>query len=167
MNTGTAAVAPPVTYQQWLDCLSLLRGTLPSSSGVCEAMARGSFSGSPVALAALEKQIAESIQESLNRTSRRFIREVNSCLEFHDLLQLEYLFRRFRTEVLQLQFFRELAFLPEQYRTTLSDSIVREVSAYWDRLLRTLRQQTLEYSDPDLEDAVYRIGRIKPFPKQE
>ena len=67
----------------------------------------------------------------------------------------------------QLQFFRELDFLPEQYRATLSDSIVREVSAYWDRLLRTLRRQTLEYSDPDLEDAVYRISRIKPFPRQE
>ena len=167
MSTVTASVAPPVTYQQWLDCLSLLRGTSPSGSGVCEAMARGSFSGSPVALAALERQIAESIQESLTRTSRRFIREVNSGLEFHDLSQLEYLFRRFRTEVRQLQFFRELDFLPEQYRATLSDSIVREVSAYWDRLLRTLRRQTLEYSDPDLEDAVYRISRIKPFPRQE
>ena len=156
----------PRTYQQLLDCLSALSGTAADRSSVCAAMAQGSFAGSPAALVGLQEQMLLSIRNTLTRVTKRFLRELNDSLSFHDFTQTEVLCRRLRRDVQAVLFFRELEFLPQSYRDQLLGSITAEMTGFWDRVCRFLQQQVLEYPDPDLEDAVFLIGRIKLFPKQ-
>lgn len=157
----------PRTYPQWLECLAMLEERPPHRSGVCAAMAQGTFAGSPAALAGLSQQMAQSIQKSLSRITRRFLRELNDCLSFHDLAQAELLYKGLRRDIHAVLFFTELEFLPRDYRDRLRDSITAEMSRFWDRTRQILRQQAMEYPDPELEDAVFLIGRIKLFPKEQ
>ena len=156
----------PRTYQQWLDCLSALSGTAADRSSVCAAMAQGSFAGSPAALVGLQEQMLLSIRNTLTRVTKRFLRELNDSLSFHDFTRTEALCRRLRRDIQSVLFFTELEFLPKSYRDQLLDSITAEMTAFWDRLCRSLRQQAMEYPDPELEDTVFLISRIKLFPKQ-
>ena len=60
------SVKAPATYQEWLDCLVVLKGTNVYSTGVYDALVAGSFTGTDVTKAALQRQIVDSINAMLD-----------------------------------------------------------------------------------------------------
>ena len=70
------SVTAPVTYQEWLDCLAILKGTSVYSSGIYEALIGGSFDGTDVTKTALQRQIVDSINALLDNSAKRFIKNM-------------------------------------------------------------------------------------------
>lgn len=157
------SVKAPATYQEWLDCLAVLKGTNVHSSGVYEAMVTGSFAGTDVTKAALQRQIVDSINAMLDNSAKRFIRNMNDSITFNELSQIELLFNRLKKDVKVALFFETLDFLPKDFRNELSDSIRKQMSGFWKDTVNFLYEQSLEYSNSDLEDALFQIKRIKLF----
>lgn len=153
----------PATYQDWLNCLAILRGTNVAGSGVYEAMLEGSFFGTEATKAALQRQIIDSINIMLDRCAKRFIRNMNDSITFNELAQIELLFKRLKKDVRIALFFEKLDFLPPEFRKDLSASIRGQMTDFWNETTAFLYDQSLEYSNPDLEDALYLIKRIKLF----
>lgn len=157
------SVKTPATYQEWLDCLAVLKGANVYSTGVYDALIAGSFTGTDVTKAALQRQIVDSINAMLDNSAKRFIRNMNDSITFNELSQIELLFNRLKKDVKVALFFETLEFLPKDYRSELSNSVRRQMSNFWNETVRFLYEQSLEYSNSGLEDALFLIKRIKLF----
>ena len=119
ISSEKPTISPPVTYQQWLDCFQLMREQPLSSVGIYEAAAAGSFTGTRAIQAALERQMVDTIHAVLNRSEKRFLRELNECLSFHELERAEFLFKRLKKDVHQTLFFMQLSFLSDGFKEKL------------------------------------------------
>ena len=156
-------VNAPSTYQEWLDCLAVLRGTNVSGTGVYDALTAGSFTGTGVTKAALQRQIVDAINALLDNSAKRFIRNMNESIAFNELSQIELLFNRLKKDVKIALFFETLDFLPRDFRQELSDSVRKQMTDFWNGTVRFLYEQSLEHSNADLEDALFLIKRVKLF----
>jgi len=157
------SVKAPTTYQEWLDCLVVLKGINVYSTGVYDALVAGSFTGTELTKAALQSQIVDSINAMLDNSAKRFIRNMNDSITFNELSQVELLFNRLKKDVKVALFFETLDFLPKEFRNELSSSVRKQMSDFWNDTVRFLYEQSLEYSNSDLEDALFLIKRIKLF----
>lgn len=156
-------VKVPATYQEWLDCLVVLKGINVYGTGVYDALVAGTFMGTDVTKAALQRQIVNSINAMLDNITKRFIRNMNDSITFNELSQIELLFNRLKKDVKVALFFETLDFLPKEFRNELSSSVRKQMSEFWNDTVRFLYEQSLEYSNSDLEDALFLIKRIKIF----
>ena len=154
---------PPSSYQEWLDCFARMKEAPLSAAQDFEAAASGTFNGSPAMLAALERQLIDTVNALLDRCTRRFIRHLNGCLADGAYEQLELFFRRLRSDVQRVLFFRSLTFLPEEFRCELYHGVQKQTCDFWQGTLRFLQAQTEEAPMPDLEDALFLIRRMKLF----
>jgi len=157
------SIKAPATYQEWIDCLAILRGTSVYSSGVYEALIGGSFDGTDVTKTALQRQIVDSINALLDNSAKRFIKNMNDSITFNELSQIELLFNRLKKDVKAALFFEKLEFLPADFKRELSHSVKQQMSDFWKETTHFLYEQSLEYSNSDLEDALFLIRRIKLF----
>ena len=153
----------PVTYQEWLDLLALLKKPGVHRAEVSEALSVGSFSGSGAMTAALERQMIDAVNAALDADAKRFIREMNNCIAFRELSQTVLLFKRLKKDVNAVLFFEKLEFLPADFREELSASVKKQTSDFWKETVDFLYGRSAECSDPDLEDALFLIRRIKLF----
>lgn len=160
------ATAAPSTYQDWLDCFARMKEMPLSANGEFAVLANGSFSGTQAMRAALERQMVETVNAVLNRSVKRFVRDLNERLAFHELSQMDLLFQRFKRDVERILFFQKLSFLPEEFREELYGSIVGQMTGFWNDTVAFLRRQAMESADSDLEDALYLIRRIRLFSQQ-
>lgn len=158
-----AAVSPPSSYQDWLDCFERMRKDPFSAVQDFEAAAAGTFQGTPAMTAALERQLIDTVNALLDRYTRRFIRHLNGCLADGAYEQLDLYFRRLRNDVRRVLFFRSLSFLPEDFRTELYGGVKKQMEDFWQETVGFLRQQSLEAVLSELEDALLVIRRIKLF----
>jgi len=156
-------VKVPVTYQEWLDCLNMLEKTNAHNFEIYEALCSGIFSGTEVTKAALQKQIVDAINNILDNSAKRFTRNLNDSITFNELSQIELLFNRLKKDIKVTLFFENLAFLPKEFRNELSSSIKKQMLDFWNGTILFLHEQSLEYSNSDLEDALFLIKRIKLF----
>lgn len=157
------SIKAPATYQEWLDCLDVLKGTNVHGTGVYDALVSGSFVGTEVTKAALQKQIVDAINIMLDNSAKRFIKNMNESIVFNELGQIELLFNRLKKDVKVSLFFESLDFLPKEYRDELSDSVRQQMLNLWNETTSFLYGQSLEYSNSDLEDALFLIRRKKLF----
>ncbi len=158
--------AAPSTYQDWLDCFARMRELPLSGDGDFAALALGSFSGSSAMQAALERQMVEAINVVLNKSVKRFVRDLNECIAFNDLAQVDTLFKRLKKNINKTLFFLNLSFLPGEFKDELYASITGQMTEFWNDTVGFLRQQALDHSNPDLEDALFLIRRIRLFSQQ-
>ncbi len=107
--------------------------------------------------------MVDTINVVLNRSIKRFVRELNECIAFNELEQAEFLFKRFKKDINKTLFFMQLSFLSGEFKTELYSSISVQMTGFWDDTVGFLKQQAMEYSNSDLEDAIYLIRRIKLF----
>lgn len=161
--TEISAISAPSTYQEWLDCFLLMKELPLSSNGIYEVVISGSFSGSRAMQAALEQQMVDTINVVLNKSVKRFVRELNESITFNELDRAELLFKRLKKDIHKTLFFMQLSFLSGNFKTELYSSISVQMNGFWDDTITFLRKQALECSNSDLEDAIYLIRRIKLF----
>lgn len=158
-----SATCAPSTYQQWLDCFRMMKEQPLSSSEIYEAAAAGSFRGSDAMQAALEQQMVDTINVVLNKSVKRFVRELNESITFNELDRAEFLFKRLKKDIHKTLFFMELSFLSADFKSELYSSISAQMNGFWDDTVAFLRKQAMECPNSDLEDAIYFIRRIKLF----
>ncbi|MBQ4557107.1 MAG: hypothetical protein IJA60_05625 [Clostridia bacterium] len=156
-------VKSPTTYQEWLDCFLMMKGNRTSRDKAFAAASTGTFCGSEATAVALQKQLVETVNAVLDRSAKRFIRDVNECISFNELLQINVLFRRFKNDVNNTLFFENLFFLPQNFRTELSESVKTQMTRFWNDTVGFLHDQSLEFLNSDLEDVLFLIKRIHLF----
>lgn len=155
--------AAPSTYQNWLDCFERMKEVPLSGNGDFDVLALGSFAGTGAMQTALERQMVDTINSVLNKSTKRFIRDLNECIAFNELAQVDVLFKRLKKDIHKTTFFLELSFLPSDFKNELYQSITDQMTDFWDDTIRFLRQQAMDYSNSDLEDALFLIRRIRLF----
>ena len=134
-----------------------------SGNGDFDVLALGSFAGTGTMQAALERQMVDTINAVLNKSTKRFIRDLNECIAFNELAQVDVLFKRLKKDIHKTTFFLELSFLSSDFKNELYQSITDQMTGFWDDTIRFLRQQAMDYSNSDLEDALFLIRRIRLF----
>ncbi len=155
--------AAPSTYQDWLDCFERMKEVPLSGNGDFDVLALGSFAGTGAMQAALERQMVDTINAVLNKSTKRFIRDLNECIAFNELAQVDVLFKRLKKDIHKTTFFLELSFLTSDFKNELYHSITDQMTGFWEDTIRFLRQQAMDYSNSDLEDALFLIRRIRLF----
>ena len=155
--------AAPSTYQEWLDCFARMRERSLSENVDFEALAFGSFSGTSSMQAALERQMVDTINAVLNKSVKRFVRDLNERIAFHELAQVDVLFKRFKRDINKTIFFLDLPFLSGEFKDELYASITGQMAEFWDDTVGFLRRQAMDHSNSDLEDALFLIRRIRLF----
>lgn len=155
--------AAPSTYQDWLDCFERMKEVPLSSNGDFDILARGSFTGTGTMQVALERQMVDTINAVLNKSTKRFIRDLNECIAFNELAQVDLLFKRLKKDIHKTTFFLELSFLTNDFKCELYHSLTDQMIGFWDDTIRFLQQQARDYSNSDLEDALFLIRRIRLF----
>lgn len=153
----------PSTYQDWLDCFARMKEVPLSGNGDFEVLALGSFAGTSAMQAALERQMVDTINAVLNKSVKRFVRDLNECIAFNELAQVDVLFKRLKRDIHKTTFFLELSFLSSNFKNELYQSITDQMTGFWDDTICFLRQQAMDYSNSDLEDALFLIRRIRLF----
>lgn len=153
----------PSTYQDWLDCFARMKEVPLSGNGDFEVLALGSFAGTSAMQAALERQMVDTINAVLNKSVKRFVRDLNECIAFNELAQVDVLFKRLKRDIHKTTFFLELSFLSSDFKNELYQSITDQMTGFWDDTICFLRQQAMDYSNSDLEDALFLIRRIRLF----
>ena len=153
----------PSTYQDWLDCFARMKEAPLSGNGDFEVLALGSFAGTSAMQTALERQMVDTINAVLNKSVKRFVRDLNECIAFNELAQVDVLFKRLKRDIHKTTFFLELSFLSSDFKNELYQSITDQMTGFWDDTICFLRQQAMDYSNSDLEDALFLIRRIRLF----
>lgn len=69
----------------------------------------------------------------------------------------------FKKDVSKSLFFKKLTFLPESFRLELEESVKEQMSNFWEATTKFLHNQSLEFSNSDLEDLLFLVNRIKLF----
>ena len=155
--------AAPSTYQDWLDCFARMRELPLSGNGDFEVLALGVFSGTSAMQAALERQMVDTINAVLNKSVKRFMRNLNECITFNELAQIDVLFKRLKKDINKTLFFLNLSFLSSEFKAELYASITVQMTDFWNDTVGFLRQQAMDHSNSDLEDALFLISRIRLF----
>lgn len=157
------AIEAPSTYQDWLVCFDMIKNESGANNEVFDAACMGSFVGSDITKNALQKQIIETVNVFLDRSVKRFIRNLNEYITFNELSQTELLFKRLKKDTAKSLFFTRLTFLPKDFRSELEDSVKKQMSKFWKDTVKFLYNQSLESSNLELEDALFLVKRIKLF----
>lgn len=153
----------PTTYQDWLSCFELMKNEPVSGNGIYDMVVLGSFSGTEHTETAMQKQIVETVNAVLNKSIKRFVKRLNECIAFNELSELDLLFNRLKKDTHRALFFNKLDFLPLNFRKELSTSVEKQMNEFWDGTIRFWEQQSIEFSNSELEDALFLINRIKLF----
>lgn len=157
------SLAAPTTYQEWLECFELMKSGSIVGNEVFDAVRGGIFVGSDLTKDALQRQIVETVNALLDKSVKRFIRNLNDSIAFNELPDTVLLFKRLKKEVNISLFFTELSFLPEGFRHDLEKSVKDQMNGFWNDTVAFLQDQSLEFSNSDLEDILFLVKRIRLF----
>ena len=157
------AIKAPSTYQDWLVCFDIMKNGSDADNEVFDAACMGSFVSSDLMKNALQKQIVETVNVFLDKSVKRFIRNLNKNIVFNELPQTELLFKRLKKDVAKSLFFSKLTFLPKDFRSELEDSVKEQMSNFWEDTIKFLYDQSLEFFNSELEDVLFLVKRIRLF----
>ncbi len=153
---------PPRSYAQWMDCMETLRRrTVPAEQ--LRLLALGALPEGEAMALRLEPRLTEAVNAMLNRAARHLTARLNQCLEWGEAEEIPRALRRFRRETEACLFFRELSFLPADYRRALEDSFRQEAQRCWDQVVEPLRLRCAQTPDARWEDLLHPLKRIRLF----
>lgn len=163
MTASKTKLKVPCAYQEWLACFDEIKHRPRKQSAVIAAMRAGTFSATEATLFAMQRRIAETVNLLLDDSSRRLVKVLNDCAAFHDWEDLTLHLYRFKKEAETVLFFKDLTFLPENFRAELQTEIEKQVRQFWSEATQYLYQQSLENPGSEAEDCLFLIKRIKLF----
>ncbi|MBQ4066951.1 MAG: hypothetical protein IJD22_04825 [Clostridia bacterium] len=158
------AVAPPVSYGEWLSLLAIVKNERRCEPEIFAALSRGSLDVSvETVVVPLKEQIVETVNVMLDRAAKRFIKDLNEAIAFNELCHVDLMFLRLKKEIGKALFFENLGFLGAEFVSELSDSVKKQMSDFWSSTVKFLYDQSVEFSNSELEDALFTVKRIKLF----
>ncbi len=161
----TRSEEPPESYEEWLACFQRLQERPQDAGELCLRMRLGVFRGvdTPL-LPVFQQRILECVNQMLDRTVSRFSIRCQEVLEEGDTAMLDLLFHRLARQIRLALFFRELDFLPDEFRQSTEFSLKERMSEFWKGVIRSLEREALENGSQPLEDALEALRRIRLFP---
>ena len=158
-----SALAPPATYEDWLNCFDMLKTNLSSGSEITAVTAKGTFTNQGYIAGQFRQKLAETITVMIDSRISRFVKDLNTLISFNELSDIAPLFYKLRNELRNCLFFVGFDFLDETFKRELEQSVITQTAKFWNDTVSFLYRQALEYSNPGLEDALFLIRRIKLF----
>ena len=76
-----AIAEAPSTYQEWLDCFERMKEVPLSNNRDLEVLSLGTFAGAGTMQAAFERQMVDTVNVVLNKSTKRFMRDLNDCFQ--------------------------------------------------------------------------------------
>lgn len=149
---------PPETYQQWMDCLRYLQEH-PSDGTVCLLMQQGTLPAG--ASETFKARLSDTVSMMLSVHCRRFLRQVDQALSEGDGDMVPLLAKRFWRTVSNSLFYRRLAFLDGAFVALLEEGYTGQLRAFWKDFLRQLERDARESGNPELEDLVLEMKKIR------
>ena len=161
----TQSEEPLESYEEWLACFQRLKERPQDAEKLCQRMRQSVFRGveTPL-LPVFQQRILECVNQMLDRTVARFSLHCQEVLNEGDVAMLDLLFNRLAKQIRLALFFRELEFLPDDFRQSTELSLRERMSEFWKNALRSLERNALENGGQPLEDALEAIRRIRLFP---
>ena len=104
-----AIAEAPSTYQEWLDCFERMKEVPLSNNRDLEVLSLGTFAGTGTMQAAFERQMVDTVNVVLNKSTKRFMRDLNECIAFNELAQVDVLFKRLKKDIHKATFFVNLS----------------------------------------------------------
>lgn len=153
---------PPRTYAQWMDCMETLRRQAVPAEQL-RLLTQGVLPEGEELVLRLEPRLTEAVNAMLNRAARHLTVRLNQCLEWGEAEEIPRALRRFRREAGACLFFRQLSFLPADYRQALEDALRREAQRCWDQVVEPLRRQCAQTPDARWEGLLYPLRRVRLF----
>jgi len=157
---------PPESYEEWLACLEALHERPWEAAVLCQLMRNGVFHGMETSLLpSFQRRLLDCVNKMLDQAVLRFSRQCQELLETADFSMLDFPFRRLAIQIRQSLFFRELLFLPEEFRLSTENSLKERMTFFWNDTIRTLKLEASESGAQELEDIMEAIQRIQLFPQ--
>jgi hypothetical protein len=129
-----------------------------------DMLALGSLQCSEQMLLRFREHIVVSLNRMIDHRTKRFIRELNRFLEFNDAAGVVALFRKYKKDMEQCMFFKKIVFIQDAFREELSISVENQTKAFLKKVVGHLTGQVTDTGNPEMEDALYQIKRIRFFP---
>ena len=107
--------------------------------------------------------MTDAINVALRRCIDSFSKELDMCLSFNEIENIELSFSHFKRNVKRVFFFEGFSFLPESIKKELSEKIKEQISAFWNEVIAYLNKEALNNQIRELEDILFLIKRIKLF----
>lgn len=149
---------PPKTYQQWLACFDQLQAH-PGDRQMLETLARGEYLGQPAE--SFLVRLSETVGTVLTSLCRRFLRQLDEALADGEPDMVVLLASRLRKNISRCFFYRDLPFLSRAYIEELDRGFGEQLTFFWTNFLRELRRTARESMNPELEELVMEMKRIK------
>ena len=148
---------PPQTYRQWLDLMNHLQEH-PLDTGALDALARGSYRGTPAPM--FLQRLSQTVSLVLTRHTRRFLRQVDEAFADGEPDMVPVLAARLKQSVQKCLFYRHLDFLDTEYVRNLDRGYREQLESFWEKLLRELGKSARDTGSDELEDLVRELKRI-------
>ena len=154
---------PPTTYEDWLNCFDRLKMGSSSDSGIVMTIARGSFINRGYIAHRFQRELADTITEMLNNRTARFLKDLNMLISLNELSDIVPLFVKLRNEVNRCLFFCDIKFLDKTIKAELEESVKTQMITFWNDTVAFLHKQTMDFFNPELEDSLFLIRRMRLF----
>lgn len=154
--------APPRSYYEWLKCFDALSSRTVGADEFSLLM-QGECVDADRSIEYLEEQLVRTINAMIQRYIHMFNREIDMYASQGDYDGLYLSFCKLAGKFRHCLFFRSLEFMSTDFREELSRSVESELSAFWQRVIRSLYLQCMEQNDFQMEDQIYMIRRIRLF----
>ena len=161
---STEIKAAPSNYEEWLECFEYLKSgnTYPDTirliaSGQCVSYSqiKGYFN----------KQLVSTINAMIQKYINVFKKELQMYVEFNEVFNIYIPFKKLANKFSVCLFFTELDFLDEDFITELENSVINDITDFWNSMLDSLHKQYMEQNNQSLEEEFFRIKRVKLFRK--
>ena len=160
-------IAPPTTYQDWLDCFDYLKLGASADGEIISLIVKGVFYNKGFLESQFKQKLSEAVNDMLNNRICRFVKDLNLAISLNELSNIAQLFIKLRNEFGNCLFFMKLGFINADYKNELAESVKAQTAKFWDDTLLFLREQAMEHQNPDLEDSLFLIRRIALFPEAQ
>lgn len=152
----------PENYQEWAAYLKRLEANegVFLSAGEIES---GSLKDGADAMQKLERRIVETVNRMMNRSVKRFTKQINEALEWGEADSLLFYARRFKGQIGSCLFFRHMRFLPGEFRDELLEQACAQTFEVFGKIIKELRRIQEESQNDELDDVLYGLGRLRIF----
>ncbi|MBQ7353411.1 MAG: hypothetical protein IJW54_05335 [Clostridia bacterium] len=156
------AVSKPSSYSDWIRAFENIK-SYPLSQDSYYELELGRLDTYSSMSHPFNSMLTDTINVVLNRCIDSFSRELDMCLSFNEIDNIELVFSHLKTNVRRVFFFERLGFLPDSVKNELSEKIKEQMSAFWNTVVNHLTKEAMNNQIGALEDTLFLIKRIKLF----
>lgn len=149
------------SFTDWIAYFDELRETgLLTEESVVTAI-KSDYKGNSAGKNELAKSYKKTIDFLIEKRCKRFLRQLEECLECGDTDYIVLLFKRMRRDEELFARTSQLPFISKKEQTSIRTSIIEQIDAFLDKIIFQLKKGEYESPGGTLQDVLYEITRLK------